>query len=165
MPNVVRTWAPRGETPIVHHRYRRDKISAISAVSISARQHRPGFYIHLHPNNITHVEVSVFLRSLLCHLRGHVIVILDGGAVHKGRDVRQLQAKFHRLHIERLPGYAPELNPDEFAWAYMKRILSNGCPNNVEVLMRDISRIAKKICLKPDLIRSFVAASGLSPIF
>lgn len=161
----MRTWAPCGQTPIVHHRYRREKISAISAVSISARQHRPGFYIHLHPNNITHIEVAVFLRSLLRHLRGHVIVILDGGAVHKGRDVRQLQAKVQRLHIERLPGYAPELNPDEFAWSYMKKGLSNGCPENVDDLMRDVSRMAKKICLNPGLIRSFVAASGLSPFF
>jgi transposase len=159
----VRTWAPRGQTPIIRHRYRRDKISAISAVSISARQHRPGFYIHLHSKNITHVEVAVFLRSLLRHLRGHVIVVLDGGPVHKGRDVRLVQSKIRRLHVERLPGYAPELNPDEFAWSYMKRSLANGCPGSVDSLMRDLTCVSKKICRNPSLIRSFVAASGLSP--
>src|SRR5438445_10167047 len=71
IPNVRRTWAPRGQTPIVRHRYRRDKISAISAITVSAQRHRVGLYLHVHPDdNITSVEVAVFLRALLCHLRG-----------------------------------------------------------------------------------------------
>lgn len=90
-------------------------------------------------------------------------MILDGGPVHKGKDVRRVREKFQRLHIERFPGYAPELNPDEFAWSYMKRGLANGSPQSIDALMRDVSRISKKICLKPSLMRSFVAASGLSP--
>ena len=114
IPNVRRTWAPRGQTPIVRHRYRRDKISAISAVTVSAQCQRVGLYIHFHPaQNITHVEVAVFLRALLRHLRGHVIVLLDGGSIHKGPDVQALLACCLRLHLERFPGYAPELNPDE----------------------------------------------------
>ena len=73
IPNVRRTWAPRGHTPIIRHRYRRDKVSAISAVTVSARRRRCGLYIHFHPgSNITHVEVAVFLRALLRQLRGHV---------------------------------------------------------------------------------------------
>jgi hypothetical protein len=88
--------APRGQTPIVRHRYRRDKISAISAVTVSAQRRRVGLYIHFHPaDNITHVEV--FLRAVLRHLRGHVIVLLDGGSIHMGPDVQALRA--------RCPGY------------------------------------------------------------
>ncbi|MGH7308655.1 MAG: transposase, partial [Candidatus Rokuibacteriota bacterium] len=56
IPNVRRTWAPRGHTPIIRHRYQRDKVSAISAVTVSPERRRVGLYLHLHPDeNITNV--------------------------------------------------------------------------------------------------------------
>jgi len=162
IPNVRRTWAPRGQTPIVRHRYQRDKISAISAVTVSAARHRVGFYMHLHPDeNITAVEVAVFLRALLRHLRGHVIVLLDGGSIHKGPEVRDLLARCPRLHVEWFPGYAPELNPDELAWAHFKAELANGHPDNLDELMTTLCRITKDVCKRPALIRSFVTGSEL----
>jgi len=162
IPNVRRTWAPRGHTPIVWHRYRHDKVSAISAVTVSARRRRVGLYLHCHPDtNITRAEVAVFLRALLRHLRGQVIVLWDGGSIHKGPDVRALLARCPRLHVEPFPGYAPELNPDEFVWAHFKTTLANGRPDNLDELMRALGRITKKARQRPDLIRSFVTASEL----
>jgi len=162
IPNVRRTWAPRGQTPIVRHRYERDKISAISAVTVSAERHRVGFYMHLHPDaNITSVEVVVFLRALLRHLRGQVIVLLDGGSIHKGPEVRALLAHCPRLHLEWFPGYAPELNPDELVWAHFKATLANGHPNNLDELLATLCRITKDVCHRPALIRAFIAGSEL----
>jgi transposase len=161
IPTVRRTWAPRGQTPIVHHRYRRDKISAISAISVSARRRHLGFYIHFHPSNITHVEVAVFLRALLRHLRGPVIVVWDGGPIHKGADVRALLARHSRLHVERFPGYAPELNPDEFVWAHFKAHLANGRPDTVTELLATLGRLSRRLRRRPDLLRAFVHASEL----
>lgn len=162
IPNVRRTWAPRGHTPIVRHRYRHDKVSAISAVTVSARRHRVGLYIHLHPDtNITHVEVAVFLRAVLRQLRGHVIVLWDGGSIHKGPDVRALRTRCPRLHVELFPGYAPELNPDEFVWTHFKATLANGRPDNLDELMTTLCRITQQARTRPDLIRSFVTASDL----
>jgi len=131
--NVRRTWAPRGQTPIVRHRYQRDKVSAISAVTVSATRHRVGLYLHLHPGeNITNVEVAIFLRALLRHLRGQVIVLLDRGSIHKGPAVQALDRRCPRLHLEWFPGYAPELNPDEWVWAHFKAQLANGHPDSVD---------------------------------
>jgi transposase len=127
IPNVRRTWAPRGQTPIVRHRYQRDKVSAISAITVTAQHRRVGFYLHLHPAaNITTAEVAVFLRGLLRHLRGQVIVMLDRGSIHKGPEVQALQARCPRLHLEWFPGYAPELNPAEWVWSHFKAELANG---------------------------------------
>lgn len=166
IPNVRRTWAPRGQTPILRHRYRRDKISAISAVTLSARRHRIGLYLHFHPDqNITHVEVAVFLRALLRHLHGHVIVVWDGGSIHKGPDVRTLLGRCRRLHVEHFPGYAPELNPDEFVWAHLKTMLANGRPDTLDELLTTLCRITKKMSKRPDLLRSFITASELPPFF
>lgn len=161
IPNVKRTWAPRGETPIVKHRYRRDKISAISVVTVSPRRRRFGFYIHFHTVNITHVEVAMFLRSLLRHLRGHVIVLLDNGRIHKGTDVADLLRSQPRLHLEWFPGYAPELNPDEFVWTHCKNAMANSRPDNIDELVGRLCRLARDIRTRPGLIRSFVEASEL----
>ena len=99
IPNVRRTWAPRGHTPIIRHRYRRDKVSAISAVTVSARRRRCGLYVHFYPgSNITPVEVAVFLRAVL---------LWDRGSIHKGPDVRALLTRCPQLHVEPFPGYAP----------------------------------------------------------
>lgn len=162
IPNVRRTWAPRGQTPIVRHRYRRDKISAISAITVSAQRHRVSLYLHLHPDaNISHVEVAIFLRALLRHLRGHVIVLLDGDSIHKGPDVLALRARCPRLHLEWFPGYAPELNPDELVWAHFKATLANGHPQDLDELERTLCRITKDVRRRPDLLRSFVTGSEL----
>jgi transposase len=164
IPNVRRTWAPRGHTPIVRHRYRRDKISAISAVTVSPERHRVGLSLHLHPDeNITTVEVAVFLRALLRQVRGHVIVLLDGGSIHKGPDVQALEARCPRLHLEWFPGYAPELNPAELVWAHFKATLANGHPDTLDELMATLCRITKKVTKRPTLIRSFIIGSKLPP--
>lgn len=163
VPNVRRTWAPRGKTPIIRHRYQRDKVSAISAITVSAQRQRLGLYLHFHYDNITHVEVALFLRDLLRHLRGHVIVVWDSGSIHKGPDVRALLERTRRLHVERFPGYAPELNPDEFVWTYYKRELSNGRPADIDALMKELFRLTRKVRRRPDLLHGFVAAADLPP--
>lgn len=159
-PNVRRTWAPRGHPPILRHRYRRDNVSAISAVTVSARRRRCGLSIHFHPgSHITPVEVAVFLRALLRQLRGHGSVLGDGGRLHKGPDVRALLTRCPRLHVEPFPGYAPDLNPDEFGWTHFKATRANGRPDALDELMAALCRITKKARKRPALLRSFITAS------
>jgi len=162
---VRRTWAPRGDTPVVRHRYRHDRVSAISAVTVSPLRHHCGFYAHLHVDNITHVEVAIFLRLLLRHLRGHIVLLWDGGPIHRGPDVVTLVARHPRLHVERFPAYAPELNPDEWAWNHLKTSLANGRPDDIEELLADLSREISAIRRRPDLCRGFVAGSELPSLF
>ncbi len=165
LPTVRRTWAPRGTTPIVRHRYRRDKVSAISAVTVSPRRHRCGLYAHFHCDNITQVEVALFLRLLLRHLAGPIIVLWDGGAIHGGPDVHQLLARHPRLHVERFPAYAPELNPDELVWHYLKGALANGSPDTVDDLLDDLTRVTRQLRRAPTLLRAFIIGSELPRLF
>jgi hypothetical protein len=85
IPTVRRTWAPRGETPLLIHRYDHEKVSAISAVTVSSVHQRLGLYCHFHLDNITHIEVACFLRLLLRHLRGHIVLLWDGGSINSPR--------------------------------------------------------------------------------
>jgi len=160
-PTVCRTWAPRGHTPVIHHWDRRDRVSAISAVTVSPRRQHLGLYLHLYPDNLTHVEVAIFLRDLLRHLRGHVVLVWDRGPIHRGRAIADLCRRYPRLHLVALPGYAPELNPDEGVWAYAKRVLANGRPNSVQDLFRDLTRVTRAVRRRPTLLRAFIEASEL----
>ena len=138
IPSVRRTWAPRGHTPVLRHRYRHDRISVISGLSVSPRRHRMSLYFQLHDHNIRQMEVCEFLQHLLHHLRGPVIVLWDNANIHGGEALRDLCRRVPRLHLERLPAYAPELNPDEGVWKHAKHELANGCPLDLEELWENL---------------------------
>jgi len=112
IPNVAKTWAPRGQTPVIRHRYRRDKISVISGVSVSPKRQRLGLFYQLYFQNIGQEEVCEFLRHLLRHLKGPVIALLDNSRTHYGKPLQELLRQHSRLRVEHFPSYAPELNPD-----------------------------------------------------
>ena len=87
----------------------------------------------------------MFLRELLRHLRGPVIVLLDNSSTHQGEPLRKLLRLHPRLSIEHFPSYAPELNPDEGVWSLAKRQLANGRPYDVDELMEDVIRAMERI--------------------
>ena len=160
---VRRTWAPRGQTPITRFRYQHGKASLISALSVSPRRHRVALYYQLHRVNIRRPEVCAFVRHLLRHLPGHVIVLWDNGQIHKGEAVRLLRAQHPRLHLEYFPGYAPELNPDEGVWNQTKGALANGRPDNVDELAAHILRELANLRRSPASLRACFHESDLPP--
>lgn len=163
IPNVVRTWAPQGETPIHRHRQgRRDKISVISGISVSPKLCHLGLCYLLFYDNIGQDEVCLYLRELLRHLRGPVIVLLDNSSTHKGAPIKQLQHQHRRLRIEYFPSYAPQLNPDEGVWSLAKRELANSCPNDVDELMKDILGSIDGIRNSQQKLRGCIAQSELT---
>jgi transposase len=162
MPNVVRTWAPQGQTPIHRHRQgRRDKISVISGISVSPKRHHLGLYYLLFLDNIGQEEVGRFLQELLRHLRGPVMVLLDNSSTHQGEPLQKLLDRHPRLHLEHFPSYAPELNPDEGVWSLAKRELANSCPDDVDELMEDIIRSINGIRASPRKLRGCIVQSDL----
>jgi transposase len=162
IPNVARTWAPQGQTPIHRHRQGRgDKISVISGISLSPRRHRLSLYYLLFFDSIGQEEVCRFLGELLRHLRGPVIALLDNSSTHKGEPIEQLQQQHPRLQIEYFPSYAPELNPDQGVWSLAKRELANSCPRDVDELMQDILHSINGIRSSPEKLRGCILQSEL----
>jgi len=165
IPSVHKTWAPRGQTPIIRHRYQRDKISVISGLSVSPVRRRLGLYWRpLLNKNFKHPQVCEFLRDLLHHLRGHVIVLWDQGRIHKGDPIRDFCRKFPRLHLEHFPAYAPELNPDEAVWGLTKGRLANGRPDDLDELLAHLTASLSRIARSPALLRACITQSDL-PLF
>jgi len=159
VPTRVRTWAPRGQTPVLVHRYAWPKFSAISGVSTDAR-----LFILVRAGAIATPEVLVFLRHLLRHVHGPIVLIWDNLNTHRSVAVREfLQEHRNRLRVEYLPAYAPELNPDEWLWRYLKRVeLANFAPLGLPDLKRELRLAVMRVRVRPRLVRSFFHASALS---
>lgn len=163
IPTVRRTWALCGETPLLHHRYRRDRISVIGGLSVSPRRRRLGLYFRLHAKNISHEEVYDFLWYLLRHLRGHVIVVWDGASIHDPKALADLLCAYPRLHLERLPAYAPQLNPIEATWNLAKSPLANGRPDDVWELGEAVLESFMQLRTSPRKLRGCFSQSELPP--
>jgi putative transposase len=134
-------------------------LSAISAITVSPCRQHLGLYLHVHPSNLTHVEVAVFLRDLLRHLRGHVVLIWD-----QGRFIMAPRSPTSVVAIRgciscRCPPTRPS-NPDEGVWNYAKRVLANGRPLSVDDLFRDVLRVTRAVRKRPALLRAFIVSSA-----
>ena len=163
-PLVRRSWSLRGKTPVIGgDGGHRKKVSVIGAVSISPVSRRPGLYFSTLPDGFFTAEAVVhFLRDLLKHLRGKVVVVWDGGGNHKGPLIRAFLSRNKRLWLERLPAYAPELNPVEAVWSWLKYgQLANYVPDEMDDLDDEI--IDRLIELKCDsnLLRNLWDGSDL----
>ncbi len=158
---VRRTWAPQGQTPKVRYRYQHGKVSLISAVSVSPRCQRVGLYYQLHRSNIRRPQVCAFLRHLLRHLSGPLLLLWDNGQIHKGAEIRKFLDRHPRLHVEYFPGYAPELNPDEGVWQQAKGTLANGRPDDLDELAAQVTSEMDALCASPAKIRACIHMSDL----
>jgi putative transposase len=164
MPTVRKTWAPRGQTPLLSLWYRRDKISVISGISMSPRRRRFGLYYRMQTANIRRPDCCAFLRQLLRHLRGPVIVLWDNGRIHKGPPIQDVCRAFPRLRLEFFPAYAPELNPDEGVWTLAKSALANGRPDGIAALRAHVRTSLRSIRRSQRKLRGCITQSDL-PLF
>jgi hypothetical protein len=161
-PLVRRSWALRGKTPVVGgDGGHRKKVSVIGAVSISPATRHLGLYFATLPDGFFAAdEVAKFLRGLLRHLRGKVIVVWDRGPNHKGPVVRAFLKRNRRLRLEMLPPYAPELNPVEQVWGWLKfGQLANFVPDGLADLDDEVIERLVELKCDPGLLRNLWDAS------
>ncbi len=165
-PTVRRTWAPRGETPVLACWDRRDRLSAISAITVSPERGRPNLYFDLLGDNANARagDVIDFLGQLRARLGDRLTVLWDGSPIHsRSSAVRAYLAEHPGIVAETLPAYAPELNPDESVWGWSKYgRLANLAAADTGWL-RDYV-IGEMVELKhhPHLLKSFIHHTGLS---
>jgi transposase len=164
-PTVRRTLAPRGRTPILPCWDRRDKISAISAITLSPRQQRPGLYFQLlaDKENFHGDEVVEFLRLLKRHLP-RMTLIWDRNQIHsRSRVVKEFLSANRSVVAEDFPGYAPELNPDELVWCWTKYgRLSNYAAPDLGALRPRVEAELKYLQEHPYALLDFIDHSELS---
>lgn len=155
-PLVRRTWAPVGQTPILRPNARRNRrVSAIGAFTLSPITRRLKEYVALHPDEtIRSPQVVKFLRQLLRHVRGSVIVVWDRSNTHRSKETQQYLHRQPRLHVELLPAYAPDLNPQEQIWGHTKTNgLANDCPDNTTELANTAAKTFAETASNQKLLR------------
>jgi transposase len=168
-PLALRTWAPRGKTPIlVNSEKDRRTLSAISAIVWRPKARRPrrrfALYFNLHDGPIKTKQVIDFLQHLLRHVRVPIQLAWDRLGAHRSAETcRFLERRRRRITTHFFPPYAPDTNPDEYVWGHAKKNgLAHYTPDHRSHLRAEVQRVFT--CMQPrhKLIAAFVRAAGLS---
>ena len=156
-PHRVRTWSPRGQTPVLQYHFNWKTLAAVAGVTWRR------FYFRLFPGAIRSAQVIEFLEHLLRQVRGELLVVWDGLPSHRSRAVQDFVAgQKGRLVLEFLPAYAPELNPVEYLWGYWKQHeLPNLCTEDFAELSQEARQALKRMRRRPRLITAFWKQAGL----
>jgi transposase len=163
-PLVQKTWAPRGQTPVLKHRLRGwKKVSLVGVWSVTHRRRRVDWSCRLQPNRSLNEDDFIdLLQTLLRRWRGNIVLIWDRLPAHRSAKVKQFLAQHPRLDVEFLPPYAPELNPNEYAWGYLKRnLLPHYCPDSLRQLHRETWFQTLRLSAREELLKSFFQATRL----
>jgi transposase len=150
-PRRYRTWAPCGQTPVLQYHFRWKTLSLAAGITWW------NFYFKLYPEAIKAPQIIDFLAHLLRHLRRPLLVIWDGLPGHRSAVVRDFVAQQgDRLTLERLPGYAPELNPVEHIWGHLKKHeIPNLCPRELWQLSTAARAALRRMRRRPTLVTAF----------
>jgi len=160
LPSVVRTYAPCGQTPILRAPLSYDHVSAISAISAEGQ-----LLMQMQERAYHGTEVVRFLGHVLRHIEGKLLVLWDGAPIHHGQAIKEFLAAggSERIHLERLPGYAPELNPDEGIWRYLKREeLKNVVCQNCSEVRAELRLATARLRHKRHVIKGCIRHAGLT---
>lgn len=160
LPGVTRTWAPRGQTPILRENADWHRLSVISAITPEGK-----IYFRVQETSIKAADILAFLKHLLRQIPGRLLIIWDGVSIHRSQPIRDFLAAgaAKRIQLERLPAYAPDLNPDEGVWAHLKQVeLRNHCCDDLQHLRREFRKATKRLRAKPRVIRGCFAGAGLA---
>ncbi len=158
---LQRTWGARGQTPVVATSGQRQAVNAISAVNLLG-----AFWYNVYTGRLNAAQFILFLKDFLRSRRRPVFLVVDRHPAHIAKVVAQfVQAQQGRLELHFLPGYAPDLNPDEFVWNHLRqRGVSKQPLRRNESLRARVEADLAAIRADPPLVRSFFRAPSVSYI-
>ena len=156
-----KTWGVRGHTPVVNRPGERQSISAASAVSAKG-----GFWFCTYAGALNAELFIELLRQMMRHRKRPVHLVLDSLPAHKKASVQKYAASTQgKLTLHFLPGYAPDLNPDELVWSHVKRTGVARAPLRKGEKLRDkIEEQLAALQRTPALVRSFFHAPSVAYI-
>jgi transposase len=164
-PPVRRTWAPKGETPILIHAFNWKKMSICAAIGYRWDGRRSRLFFQTRNESYNSESLVAFLEDLRRELRGQkATLVWDGLPAHKSRMMTDyLHRQRSWLTVERLPGYAPDLNPVETLWGNIKgQELANRCAADLSELGTAVHDGMRRVRRSPQLAFSFLEHAGLS---
>jgi len=114
-------------------------------------------YTRIRKENICSSHVVSFLKHIQRMTKRKCLVIWDNAPFHRSQEIKAfLRENQGQIHLEHIPPYSPELNPDELVWSYLKcNELGNFCAHNINHLKRELTLAIMRLRSRPYVIRSF----------
>jgi transposase len=158
LPGAVRTYAPRGQTPILRPFQTHDHLSVMSGITVEGK-----LYTMVRDRALTSADSVIFLRHLVRRVSSKLLVVWDGSPIHKGQVKTFLtNGGARHVHLEQLPPYAPDLNPDEGVWQHLKHVeLRNVCCSDLSHLRSELRYAIVRLRRKPHIIQACFPGAGL----
>lgn len=159
LPGAVRTYGPAGLTPILKEWETRDHLSVMGGLTLEGK-----LYSLVRQESLTGLHTIAFLSHLLRMAGPRLLVVWDGSPIHRSAEVKVFlsQGAARKIHLERLPIYAPDLNPVEWLWQHLKNVeMANLACRDLEQLHMEFHLALGRVHRKPHLIPGFFAGAGL----
>ena len=148
----MRTYAPKGETPVLRYRYW-EHLSVISAITPDGK-----LYTLTRQAAFDGPAIVDFLNHLLRYIPGKLLVVWDRLPAHRSGAIKDFlrAGGAERIYLAQLPSYAPDLNPDEGVWNYLKRVeLRNVCCHHLAELREQLRKAIARLRHKVSVIQGF----------
>jgi transposase len=158
LPALVRTYAPSGQTPILRAHLSHDHLSVIAAITPEGK-----LYMRMQDHAFRSPDIVSFLKHLLRHIPGKLLILWDRLAAHRGQPVKAFLASgaTKRIHLAQFPAYAPELNPTEGVWHYLKDVeMKNLCCHDLPELRRELGKARERLRHKTTVILGCIQQPG-----
>jgi len=158
LPTVVRTYAPIGRTPILYEQLSRDHLSVMSGITLEGK-----LLMVEQERAFKGEDVVQFLKHVMRHIEGKLLIIWDGSPIHRAKVVKEFLAEgaAARVQLEQLPGYAPDLNPDEGIWKHLKYVeLKNVCCRSLSELRVELRKAKERLRHKKHIILGCIRQPG-----
>ena len=158
LPGVVKTYGPKGQTPVVDEWQTRDHLSVMGGVTPQGK-----VYSLVRPKSLNGLHSIEFLVHLGRLVGDRLLVIWDGSPIHRRAEVQEFVAEAgDAIHLEPLPAYAPDLNPVEWLWRHLKEVeLRNLTCLDLEQLHMELHLALGRVRQRLALVRSFFEGAGL----
>jgi transposase len=159
LPAVLRTYGPKGETPVLPHRAGRDHLSVMGGVTVEGK-----VYTLVRHKTLNEWHTIRFLQHLRVQAGKPLLVVWDGSPIHRSGEVQGFLTGIgvKEITVARLPGYAPDLNPVEWLWKQLKYVeLPNKACMDLEELHLEFHLAIGRVRQRPALIDSFFEGAGL----
>lgn len=156
---MVRTYAPIGQTPVLHEQLSRDHLSVMSGITLEGR-----LLMIEQDRAFKGEDVVRFLEHALHQISGKLLIIWDGSPIHRAKAVKEFLAAgaAARIQLEQLPGYAPDLNPEEGIWKHLKYVeLKNVCCRSLSELRGELRKAKERLRHKKHVILGCIRHPGL----
>jgi transposase len=165
LPSVRSTWAPKGQTPVLHHHFNWKRLSMSAALCFRPDGTEASLVFGMQPGAYNDESLTEFLTELHRHLDGDkVTLVWDGLPSHRSRVMQAFLKKQRKwLVVERLPAYAPDLNPVEQVWGNLKGSeLANLCLDTISEAEEIVDQGLWRIGNETTLAFAFLRHCGLT---